>query len=81
MRDLDIINDILEHLQIRQEKELDTILVKVFGHSGDPVHARAYTAAVHGAELQVEDDEQLHYPCARNPGMLFKWTDEKLRVK
>ena len=81
MRDLDIINDILDHLQTRQEKGLDTILVKVFGHSGDPVHERADTAAVHGAELQVEDDKQLHYPCARNPGMLFKWTDEKGKVR
>ena len=83
VRDLDIIHDIIEQLRTRHQNRLETILVKVFGHSGDPVHERADTAAVNGAESQLEEDEQPFYPCARDPGMLFNWIDEagKARVE
>ena len=51
---VNILQDIIHYLNQRHIGDSNTILVKVFGHSGDPVHKGAEIAAVTGASNALE---------------------------
>ena len=73
--DVDILQDIIHYLDQRQIGNSNTIIVKVFGHSGDPVHEGADLAAVTGASTELKENEKPCYPNERQASMCFRWTD------
>jgi len=73
--DVDILQDIIHYLNERQIGNSNTIVVKVFVHSGDPVHEGADLAAVTRASTELEENEKPCYSNARQASMCFRWTD------
>ena len=69
--DVDILHDIIHYLDQRQIGNSNTIIVKVFGHSGDPVHEGADLATVTGASTELEENENPCYPTERQASMCF----------
>ena len=54
-----------------------TVVVKVHGHSSDPLHTHADILAVQGANKELEEDEQPLFPAPRSDPLSFKWTSRK----
>ena len=77
VKDFDVINPILECLRQRQEAGAITVIVKVHGHSSDPLHTHADILAVQGANKELEEDEQPLFPAPRSDPLSFRWTSQK----
>ena len=50
VKDYDIIHDVLLELKLRSDSSSRTLLAKVHGHSGDPLHEEADRIVVEGAD-------------------------------
>ena len=70
--DVDIFQDIIQYLNQRQIGDSNTIIGKVFGHSGDSVHEGADLAAVTGASTELEENEKPCYSNERQANMCFR---------
>ena len=70
IKDLDVVRDIVSLLQRRQEAGKTTTLVKVHGHSGDPLHQLADQLAVIGADME---DTETEYVAGRPDCILYAW--------
>ena len=77
VKDFDVIEPILECLRQRQNAGATTVVIKVHGHSSDPLHTHADILAVQGANKELEDDEQPLFPAPRSDPMSFRWTSQK----
>jgi len=80
VNDYDIIHEILRELKLQSESSSRTLLVKVHGHSGDPLHEEADRLAVEGADKE-SDDEDILYPGGRGQEMVFNWVDDADKSK
>ena len=73
VKDRDIVKDILQSLDQRYQQGHHTVLVKVTGHTGEPLHMKADHLAVKGAE--EESQEKIEYPNGREGGLTFRWQE------
>ena len=62
VKDYDIIHDILLELKSRLQSESSsrTLFVKVYGHSGDPLHEEADRLALKGADKESDEKDTLY---------------------
>ena len=76
-KDFDIVKKIVESLDERRQNGARTTMVKVHGHTGEPLHAVADAMATEGANRKMEDGERPLYeiPETRNLIFMFKEGD------
>ena len=60
-KDYDIVQELVMGIYKRGRKGAHTTLVKVHGHTGEPLHALADAMATEGADRKMEDEERPLY--------------------
>jgi hypothetical protein len=82
-KDFDIVREIIESLDERGRNGARTTMVKVHGHTGEPLHAVADAMATEGANRKMEDEERPLYeiPESKNLIFMFKEGDNGREVR
>jgi ribonuclease HI len=70
-KDYDIVQEIVMGIYKRGGKGAHTTLVKVHGHTGEPLHAVADAMATEGADRKIEDDERPLYEIPETTKLTF----------
>ena len=74
-KDFDIVREIIESLDERGRNGARTTMVKVHGHTGEPLHAVADTMATEGANRKMEDKERPLYEIPESKNMIFMFKE------
>ena len=82
-KDFDIVREIIASLDERGRNGARTTMVKVHGHTGEPLHAVADAMATEGANRKMEDEERPLYeiPESKNLIFMFKEGDNGREVR
>jgi len=72
IKDLDIVDTIVRAIHEREQKKLHLTLVKVHGHTGEPLHALADELATAGADRPLREEEQPLFPVPNATTMVFQ---------
>jgi len=70
-KDYDIVQEIVRGIYKRGEKGAHTTLVKVHGHTGEPLHAVADAMATEGADRKMEEGERPLYEIPETTKLIF----------
>ena len=70
-KDFDIVREIIESLDERGRNGARTTMVKVHGHTGEPLHAVADAMATEGANRKMEDEQRPLYEIPENQNLIF----------
>jgi len=67
-------------LKLRSESSSRTLFIKVYRHSGDPLHKEADRLAVEGADKESDDEDTL-YSGGQRQEMVINWVDDAGKSK
>jgi len=70
-KDYDIVQEIVMRIYKRGRKGAHTTLVKVHGHTGEPLHAVTDAMATEGADKKIEDEERPLYEIPETTKLTF----------
>ena len=78
-KDLDIITAIVKGLERREQAGSHTTLVKVHGHTGEPLHMVADALATQGADRPLEEGERPLFEQPETTNLTFSYVDESTK--
>ncbi len=74
--DRDIIEGIVNTIHTREKRNLATTLVKVHGHTGEPLHQLADELATQGADRELQESERPAFPLPETTNLIFEFQNK-----
>ena len=79
VKDRDIIEDIVKRIHKRETHNLSTTMVKVHGHSGEPLHQLADELATQGADRELQKGERPIFALPDATNLTFEFKDQSTK--